>query len=267
MPTRQQQQAELEHVLDTILLVPNESPLRLALAYHRIVSVHQILTLEKDEIKALTYLDSNDPNNQPKTISAGDAAYITPLCPMARYRAMSGNPIEDWNTVSHDDFHEFHQKYVFAVPRQPIPVQGTQQQGRSMASPLATFEKGIKRDPSLFPTLSDYKRWNTFARSLKIQAKAQGLSDVIDPDYVPIGNDAEELFKRQNAFMLGVFDSKLKTDQAKEAIRKHVGEPFAAQLIYKDVKEFGEKSTSADIKAGKLLGYISNVQLGSPQLA
>ena len=110
MPTRQQQQAELEHVLDTILLVPNESPLRLALAYHRIVSVHQILTLEKDEIKALTYLDSNDPNNQPKTISAGDAAYITPLCPMARYRAMSGDPIEDWTTVSHDNFHEFHQK-------------------------------------------------------------------------------------------------------------------------------------------------------------
>ena len=67
--------------------------------------------------------------------------------------------------------------------------------------------------------------------------------------------------------MLGVFDSKLKTDQTKEAIRKHTGEPFAAQLIYKDVKEFGEKSTSADIAAGKLLGYISNIQLGSPQLA
>ena len=119
MPTRQQQLAELAHVLDTILLVPDDSPLRLALNHHRIVSVYQILALEKDEIKALTYPDNSDANDPIKTISAGDAACITPLSPMARYRALGGDPIEDWNNISHDDYHEFRQKYVFSIPLQP----------------------------------------------------------------------------------------------------------------------------------------------------
>ena len=217
MPTRQQQQAELEHVLDTVLLVPDDSPLRLALAQQRIVSMYQLLTLDKEEIRALTYQDAND-GNQVKNIMVGDAAYVIPLSHMARYRTLSGETIEDWTTITHEDYHQFRQKFALALPHQVPPVQGPQQNGRSATSALNTFEKGIKRDASLFPALTDYKRWSAFARSIEIQAKAQGLSDVIDPNFVPIGNEAEELFKRQNAFMLGVFDSKLKTDQAKDHV-------------------------------------------------
>ena len=87
--------------------------------------------------------------------------------------------------------------------------------------PLAEFKKGIKRDPSQFPTLSDFKNWDSFFRSFVIEAKAQGLSNVIDPKYCPSTDEEKTLFACQNEFMLSVFDKKLKTDKAKEAIRQH----------------------------------------------
>jgi len=85
--------------------------------------------------------------------------------------------------------------------------------------PLAEFKKGIKRDPSQFPTLSDFKEWDSFFRSFVIEAKAQGLNNVIDPKYRPRTDEEKSLFECQNKFMLSVFNKKLKTDKAKEAIQ------------------------------------------------
>ena len=89
------------------------------------------------------------------------------------------------------------------------------------SDPLKDFKKGIKRDATQFPTLKDFKDWDTFFRLFVIETQAQDLSNILDPTYCPRTDEEKSLFACQNAFMLSVFDKKLLTDKAKEAIRQH----------------------------------------------
>lgn len=66
--------------------------------------------------------------------------------------------------------------------------------------------------------------------------------------------------------VLDVFDAKLKTDQAKETICKHLGENFGVQMVCKEIKAFAEKSTGVNIEYGESLGHFPTIQYGSPQL-
>ena len=131
---------------------------------------------------------------------------------------------------------------------------------------MKEFKKSIKRDPAQFPTLSDSKNRDTFVRSFVIETKAQGLSNILDPKYKPRTDEDKELFRYQNDFMLAVFDKKLKTDQAKEAIRKHCDSTYAAQLVYAEVKAHSERGTGAQIESHRLLGYLTTVRWGSATL-
>ena len=45
--------------------------------------------------------------------------------------------------------------------------------------PVTTFEKGIKHDPTLFPSLKDQKQWDLWWISTEAQAKAQNVHDVL----------------------------------------------------------------------------------------
>ena len=61
------------------------------------------------------------------------------------------------------------------------------------------FKKGIKRDQTLFPTLSRETAWDNYHESLVIEAKSQDLEEVINPSYVPPNKDASDLFdEKQN---------------------------------------------------------------------
>jgi len=86
------------------------------------------------------------------------------------------------------------------------------------SDPLKDFEKDIKRDPTQFPTLTNFKNWDSFLRSFVIKTNAQGLNNILDPTYCPRIDENKSLFACQNDFMLLVFDKKLKTNKAKEAI-------------------------------------------------
>ena len=66
---------------------------------------------------------------------------------------------------------------------------------------------------SLFPILKDEKKWDNFLRETTAQAAAQGVGDVLDPEFRPKNNpDEQELFKLKQKFMFAVFNKTLKTD-------------------------------------------------------
>jgi hypothetical protein len=50
---------------------------------------------------------------------------------------------------------------------------------------VADFKKGIKRDPSLFPSLKHIDSWPTFKRETMAQAFAQDVVNVFNPKYKP----------------------------------------------------------------------------------
>jgi len=50
---------------------------------------------------------------------------------------------------------------------------------------LAEFNKGIWRDPNSFPEIKAIELWDNWQRVFVATAQAQGVSDVLNPKYVP----------------------------------------------------------------------------------
>ena len=98
MPTRQEQQAELDHVLDNVLELPQDHPVRGALQHERIVSMEQLLTLSEEQLAAMQYQRRGNNNRiEMRTVTMGDVALLKPLSDMQYYKESNDEPLDDWN--------------------------------------------------------------------------------------------------------------------------------------------------------------------------
>jgi hypothetical protein len=70
---------------------------------------------------------------------------------------------------------------------------------------VADFKKGIKRDPSLFPSLKHIDNWPTFKRETMAQAFAQDIVNVFNPKYKPRGSEEKDLFTLQLYYVYAIF--------------------------------------------------------------
>ena len=85
----------------------------------------------------------------------------------------------------------------------------------------------------------------------------QGLSNVIDPHYLPATYEDKMLFREQQCYMYDVCVRVLKTDKGKAIVRKYNG-IFDARSIYQELQEYASKSTQAIIDANTLLQYVTS---------
>jgi hypothetical protein len=77
---------------------------------------------------------------------------------------------------------------------------------------VADFKKGIKQDPSLFPSLKHIDNWPTFKCETMAQAFAQDVVNIFNPKYKPRGSEEKDLFTLQLYYVYAIFCSNLKTD-------------------------------------------------------
>ena len=133
-------------------------------------------------------------------------------------------------------------------------------------SPADEFKKGIKRDMSHFPAFKDRKQWNPWHRSFRAVAKAQGLGNVLDGDYVP-GTPAEiALFETCQSYLFAVFTKVLVQSEAASLVRvyssKAAGENEGnAQLLYQDLLKTFESGISAQTDRASLEGQVLSLRL------
>jgi hypothetical protein len=86
---------------------------------------------------------------------------------------------------------------------------------------VADFKKGIKRDPSLFPSLKHIDNWPTFKRETMAQAFAQDVVNVFNPKYKSRGSEEKDLFTLQLYYVYAIFCSNLKTDFGRKLVRDY----------------------------------------------
>ena len=120
---------------------------------------------------------------------------------------------------------------------------------------IADFKKGIKRDPSQFPSLKHVDNWPTFKREILAQARAQDVVNVFNPKYKPRGSEERELFALQLYYVYAIFCSNLKTDFGRKLVRDHESSQDA-QKIWAALSDDAEKSTVAQLNATDLLQHI-----------
>ena len=113
---------------------------------------------------------------------------------------------------------------------------------------------------SIFKEMKKTKEWEQWDTQFRADVTTQGLSNVLDPSYVPATYDDKILFREQQHYMYAVFIHVLKTDKGKAIVCKYKG-TFNAQSIYHELQEYASKSTQAVIDANTLLQYITTASL------
>jgi hypothetical protein len=201
--TRASTKAAFTHVVDVIIDSVNVTS---ALAETGIDDVDDILTLDAATITSLTYTDP-DPNvTQPHLPKRGETGLLRTFLHFVHYREEINDPIDNkWTSITQDEFNRFrcnikytrrfttvsnlqHISNTSTIPSstQPIPPRSTPSTTSSTTSTVEMFKKGIKSDPSVYPTLKD-ELWNaSWHRSFANQARAQDVNeDLTQPTCLP----------------------------------------------------------------------------------
>jgi hypothetical protein len=91
----------------------------------------------------------------------------------------------------------------------------------STPSPVDLFERGIKSDPSVYPTLKD-ELWNdNWHHSFANQARAQAVDEFLNPAYLPTTSTEYDLFQEKQKYLYAILESKVETAKGRANIRKH----------------------------------------------
>jgi hypothetical protein len=274
--SRAQAKQAFEHVMNVVLERGNDSHLKSALLRDGINDIYGLLNIRDNVIDSLQYCDPNDSDTL-KPVTQGDKGLVRCFLDYVLYRNESGDPIGNgWLAITPEGFDAFRvdPNYIATTTARRIPVQSrtrtteatTTSPPVSVAakvySPAELFRRGIKRDPSLFPTLKDERFNDTWHRSFANQARAQDLSEVLDATYKPSAPEDVELFQEKQKYMYAVLEAKVLTDRGKAIIREHESD-FDAQAVYKKLSEHHLRSTKAMIGSSVILSYITSARLGN----
>jgi len=244
--TRQMELDGYKHITENVLNLTNETCLALKqLGVDTISDLlnEPFDTINKlDYYPTTTDADGNAtqaPTKKP--IARGSICLIMIFIDYCSYRYAKSDPITDWTTVTQDQFNKFRllDNYIYAkktpgktqftkdpnpvvideyyqVPQPPTvmnangpvtrPPPTVPQPNYCTPNLQDQFMKGIKRDPSLFPTLKDEKFHDSWHRSFKNQMHVQGLHQVIDPTYNPTTPDEQAVFGLMQTFTYAVLD-------------------------------------------------------------
>ncbi|GAX18752.1 hypothetical protein FisN_26Hu045 [Fistulifera solaris] len=117
-----------------------------------------------------------------------------------------------------------------------------------------------KRNEAAFMVLKHQNQWLDWYDSTRRHADNQDCSEVLDPDYVPLTEEDEELFKLQKKYMLAVFDTTLKTAKSRQILNAHI-EDKDAQAVFREVLEYYTDSTNSSLTAQDLLAKLMRVRM------
>ena len=253
-----------DHIMDEVLGRDNESGLKKALLRERFHDVHSFCQITDEVIRDLRY-DTEADQNVP--VAAGDKGLLIAFIDYICYRNRIGEPIGDaWHGVTAEEFDTFRvdPEYVgrnrtpaFALNHN-LPTTGND---RKM-TPVEMFKRNIKRDPSLFPKLTDEAYHDSWHRSVMVQARAQDIEEVFLPDYVPDSDEKVALFTEKQKFAFAVLEAKVLTEEGKLIVRKHET-TYDAQTVYKLLLEHHRRSTKARIESAATLSYITSARYDS----
>ncbi len=283
-PTPSQADLDYSHVLVTVLGQRTDSALAQALLQGAINSIPDLLSAPPDDIHALTFSSGTQLLPLPrglKTLVLVFQDYVDHL----QDNLFPGDSI-DWSAITKEDFDKFRiskecldqrrtSGATAAPPAAPSPSagHGSAPSFRAVSAPASSsavstyhkpadlFMKGIKRDPSLFPTIKDERHKDNWHRSFVTQARAQGIARVLDAAFRPADSDDAALFKLQQEYLFSVFEKCLLTDMGKSLVRKHHA-TADAQALYQEIHAHHNKSTRADIDASQILSYVTSVRIG-----
>ncbi len=270
---RSQGKIAFDHVLDVLLDCDSTSGLKRSLLSRGYTSLPKLLCIDYSVIDSLTYDERSDSDENASSVAVpvpqADKDSLKMFFKYVAYRHQRGHPInDDWTSITTDDFDSFcvrrdllttHADYT------PLHTPSSTLESSVAVKPVMTaadaFRRGIKRDPTLFPSLKNESYNDSWHRSFVTQARAQNVSDVLDDQYTPTSEEDKDLFDEKQKYMYAVLEATVLTDQGKAIVRKYES-TYDAQAVYSELKRHHLQSTKAKMESSSILAYITTAKLG-----
>ena len=214
--TRQQQEAAFYHVAKTVLVLTKEE-----MSAFRDADLANILNFINMDDKIFSQVQiTNTTDNTTIPLPTSTQILITVFMYYIHFLGITATiPTgTDWMSLSIDDFEAFHQSpaisyykgktldnvttvnltpYLNANTATNATVSNTTTTTttKKVMDPVQEFDKGVKRDITVFPSLKDERNWDQFLRTTKAIARTQKMSNVLDSTYVPSTPEEKDLFE------------------------------------------------------------------------
>ena len=252
-----------EETLTITLGLTVDHPILLALSEESITTFNDLPMLSPEDIDDLsytTYMENEGESTAIQNIlSKGHKGWIKALIAFIRYHNIDSD--EEIKLITLQEFNKFRLSKYDPTGMKAYTTNKTKTtKGNKVLNSAEIFKKTIKRDKSHYTILREDKQWDKWNRSTIATARTHDCDHVFDINFVPIGEEQQELFDEKQKFIYSVFEEKVLTNTGKALVRKYE-RSFDAQKIYKGLLAYSKESTQATIDTAELLQYISTVKL------
>ena len=182
---------------------------------------------------------------------------------MRQQRVQVGRPLlsSDWLDLTADHFNDFVDNLIQEDEAYdqvaPLPNHTNY---TSTSNPALDFQKGIKRDVSQYTSFKEDRFWDVWHRDLLAKGRIHGISEVFDPAYLPVDDNAKALFAVQQAFAYSVFVTHIQTASGKNIVREY-SKTGDAQSIYRRLLTRYTDSPEAKSNAQELKNKLALLRL------
>jgi hypothetical protein len=211
--------------MSIVMQLAETGPLYICMQQNGVTNIFDLVSIRTSEIPTLTYKDA-EKNVLP--LNRGEIGLFRAFIGFILYRSAIGDPIDDadWLQVMAAEFNCYRISPDF-IESNSGTTTGTTVTRPTVThtprakDPVAEFKRGIKRDITYFTPLKEEKQWDTWQCTTIALARAQDVSEVLEPTYVPTTSEETELFNEKQKYMYAAFEINLLTDQGKAFIRDY----------------------------------------------
>jgi hypothetical protein len=185
-----------------------------------------------------------------------------------------GSPHFEWLKVTQEEFDHFRAHGYFAdYSKRPFPLSPLQPPGTPMTvgshvsststlpTKVESWQKGVKRDPEVYPELKQDSQWNDWLDKVRIYASYHDVEEVLDPDYDPTKFPEDiEVFDKKQKFMFVVLRNKVKTNMGTYIVRKYISAQDA-QGVFRELFKYYQNSTFAQIRCDELINKLTTAKM------
>ena len=270
--TPDQTPESLDHLLFVVFNLEERSPLDVALQQLGIATFEDFLAVPDSDFASLQYHIPQYTDSDGTVHQAEDRLVPLPMRSLCRgfagfnaYRNTAlHRPItpdncmeitrEEWGIYRcSPHFSAYINGAGTATPATLTTVQSTRTKAED-------FNRSLKIDPTYYPFLKDDKGFNSFEIKLVAQARIHGMSNVLDPNYIPSTIQDIELFDRHQSFMFSMFATHVSTSKGKELIRK-CKDKYDAQKLWSDLRTYHRESAKSEGRKSTLMTWITSTKL------
>ena len=229
----------LAYLLEHVLQADADAPVTLALKRAGVRTASDSMSLEVSQDAPLKYdrpAEGADKARKNVPLLLAEMCQIKGLQDYIRYHMTNvANKYyesrEDWEKLTAKGFVRFCLNIAPTLPPDAAPSAQATKPPPVINDPLQDWKKRVKRDMSIFKEMKKTKEWEQWDTQFRADVTTQGLSNILDPNYIPATYNDKMLFREQQHYMYAVLVHVLKTDKGKAIVRKYKSS-YDAQSIY-----------------------------------